>query len=69
MCYTCGCKRPFDDHGDPRNLTEKDLQEATRTDSAGGADISKVKRNVEELIELERSAGDLGRPKDSYAKK
>ena len=44
MCYTCGCKQPFADHGDPRNITEKDLMESTKTKAASGADISKAKR-------------------------
>lgn len=22
MCYTCGCKMPYEDHGDPHNLGE-----------------------------------------------
>lgn len=66
MCYTCGCKLPFEDHGDPRNLIEKGLENATKTESAEGADITKVKQNIEELIELERKAGELGNPKEKY---
>jgi hypothetical protein len=29
VCYACGYKLPFEDHGDPRNLTEKNLRDAT----------------------------------------
>lgn len=66
MCYTCGCKMPFEDHGDPRNLTEKNLRDATMTEAAKGADITKVKENVEELIRLETEADELGEPKQQY---
>ena len=66
MCYTCGCKQPFADHGDPRTITEKDLMESTETKAAGGADISKVKENFEELIRLEQQAGEEAKPKDQY---
>jgi hypothetical protein len=57
---------PFEDHGDPRNLTEKNLREATMTKAAGGADIAKVKENVEELIRLETEADELREPKQKY---
>ena len=66
MCYTCGCKQPFADHGDPRNITEKDLMESTKTKAEGGADISKAKQNFEELIRLEEQAGEAAKPKDQY---
>jgi hypothetical protein len=66
MCYTCGCKMPFEDHGDPRNLTEKNLRDAAMTEAAGGADIQKVKENVEELIRLETEADELAEPKQKY---
>ena len=66
MCYTCGCKMPFEDHGDPRNLTEKDLREATMTEAAKGADITKIKENVEALIELEGESDELAEPKQQY---
>lgn len=66
MCYTCGCKMPYADHGDPRNLTEKDLDESTKTKAAGGADIARIKLNVEELIRLQEAAGELDKPKEQY---
>ena len=66
MCYTCGCKMPFEDHGDPRNLTENNLRDAAMTDAAKGADIRKVKENVQELIELEAAADQLADPKQQY---
>ena len=66
MCYTCGCKQPFADHGDPRNLTEKDLLESTKTKAAGGVDVSKIKQNIAELIRLEQQADEAAKPKDQY---
>jgi len=66
VCYTCGCKMPFEDHGDPRNLTEKNLRDAGVTEAAKGADIRKIKENVQELIELEAAADQLADPKQQY---
>jgi hypothetical protein len=66
MCYTCGCKMPYEDHGDPRNLTEQNLQDAALTKEAGGADITKVKENFAELIDLQRQAGEEANPKQKY---
>ena len=66
MCYTCGCKMPFEDHGDPRNLTENNLRNAAMTEAAKSADIRKVKENVQELIELEATADQLADPKQQY---
>ena len=57
---------PFEDHGDPRNLTENNLRDAAMTDAAKGADIRKVKENVQELIELEAAADQLADPKQQY---
>ena len=57
---------PFEDHGDPRNLTENNLRDAAMTDAAKGADIRKVKENVQELIGLEAAADQLAEPKQQY---
>ena len=66
VCYTCGCKMPYADHGDPRNLIEKNLRDSTMTKAAGGAGIEKVKQNIEELIRLQEAAGELAKPKQQY---
>lgn len=66
MCYTCGCKMPYADHGDPRNLTEHNLQESMKTRAAGGADIKQIKENVAELIRLQVEAGEEAKPKEQY---
>ena len=28
MCYNCGCGKPEDDHGNPKNITNKTFKEA-----------------------------------------
>jgi hypothetical protein len=30
MCYNCGCGRPGDDMGDPKNITDKTFEEAAK---------------------------------------
>lgn len=68
MCYTCGCKLPYEDHGDPANIVEKDLKAAGQTQTIKRAGVKTAKENLVELIELERKAGDLSRPKKDYNK-
>lgn len=43
MCVTCGCRRPKDDHGDPRNLTRKDFHRAAK---AADLDMHHVVANI-----------------------
>lgn len=66
MCYNCGCKRPFDDHGDPRNLVEKHLVESAATEAMEGADLAKAKEYTLELLRLQAESGELGAPKEQY---
>lgn len=66
MCYTCGCKLPYEDHGDPKNITEDRLIEAGETEAAEKAGRKKAKENMMELIELEQKAGELDKPKTDY---
>ena len=66
MCYTCGCKLPFEDHGDPANIVEDDLKNAGQTETIGKAGVQAAKENLLKLIELQVSAGDLERPKQDY---
>jgi hypothetical protein len=63
VCYTCGCKLPYEDHGDPANIVEDDLKKAGQTDTIKQAGVKKAKQNMAELIELQEKAGDLDRPK------
>lgn len=67
MCYSCGCKMPYESHGDPRNIVEDALIEAGKTKEIKNAGRSKAKRNVLELIELQQEAGELDEPRESYA--
>ncbi len=30
MCMSCGCGRPNDNHGDPRHITQDDLDQAAQ---------------------------------------
>jgi hypothetical protein len=45
---SCGCKQFNEDHGDPRNLTMKDFQDAAQ---AAGTDVQQVARNIREGFE------------------
>lgn len=66
MCYTCGCKLPYEDHGDQANIVEEDLKSAGQTETIKGAGIQAAKENMLELILLQKSAGDLQRPRKDY---
>ena len=66
MCYTCGCKLPFEDHGDPANIVEDDLKSAGQTDTIKIAGVKTAKENLVELVRLQEDAGDLQRPKSDY---
>ncbi|MCI0444364.1 hypothetical protein L0152_14295 [bacterium] len=52
MCYNCGCKKPDDDHGDPRNITNKTFEEAAQ---ASKQDRKEAQKNTSELIQEEIS--------------
>ncbi len=67
MCYTCGCKLPYESHGDPANIVEDDLKKAGQTDTIKHAGVEQAKKNMLELIELQQRAGDLAEPRESYA--
>ncbi len=45
MCYTCGCRRPYDTKGDPKNIVEKFFEEADQTAAIGKAGIMQAKSN------------------------
>lgn len=66
MCYTCGCKLPYEDHGDPANIVERDLEKSGQTETIGEAGVKTAKENMLELIELQASAGELQRPRQDY---
>jgi hypothetical protein len=66
MCYTCGCKLPYEDHGDPDNIIEDDLRKAGRTETIKRAGVKQAKENFLELIESQKKRGDLENPKKDY---
>ena len=66
MCYTCGCKLPYEDHGDPANLIEEHLSKAGLTDTIEKAGTVPAKANMLELLQLQKEAGDLEKPKADY---
>jgi hypothetical protein len=47
MCVSCGCKEYNEDHGDPRNLTIDDFQQAA---DAAGISVNEVAQNVQDGV-------------------
>lgn len=66
MCYTCGCKLPYEDHGDANNIVEDDLKAAGQTETIKKAGVKAAKENMLELIQLQKDQGDLERPNKDY---
>lgn len=66
MCYTCGCKLPFEDHGDPNNIVEDDLKKAGQTETIKRAGVKQAKLNMAELVEIQKGRGDLENPNKDY---
>jgi hypothetical protein len=57
---------PYEDHGDQANIVEEDLKNAGQTETIKGAGVQAAKENMLELILLQKSAGDLQRPRKDY---
>jgi len=53
MCYNCGCQRPDDDMGNPKNITNKTFEEAAK---ASGQKPEEAKKNVSELLQKQKDA-------------
>jgi hypothetical protein len=68
VCYTCGCKLPYEDHGDPANIIEDHLKAAGQTETIKKAGVKAAKQNLLELIEIQKNRGDLENPKKDYNK-
>jgi hypothetical protein len=66
MCSTCGCKRPYDEMGDPKNITESSFEEAGQTAAIGKAGTVEAKRHMLELLQLELERTELDKPKEQY---
>ncbi len=66
MCYTCGCKLPYERHGDKRNIIEDDLVDSGKTKTVKNAGRKTAKENMMELLEIQKKKGDLDNPKKDY---
>jgi hypothetical protein len=66
MCYTCGCRKPYDPMGDPKNIVEKFFEEAGQTEAIGKAGVAQAKKNMMELLQAELDAKELEKPKKQY---
>ncbi len=66
MCYTCGCKRPNDPMGDPKNIVETFFEEAGQTEAIGKAGVVQAKKNMIELLQAELDAHELEKPRKQY---
>jgi hypothetical protein len=66
MCYTCGCKMPYNDMGDPKNITETQFEQASQTDAIEKAGITKAKQNMLELLKMELEKDQLEKPEGQY---
>jgi hypothetical protein len=69
MCYTCGCKLPFESHGDSRNVIEDAFVGAGKTEQIKNAGRAQAKRNMLDLLREEERRGELDAPSKSYAEK
>ena len=49
MCYNCGCGKPGDDMGDPKNITNKTFEDAAK---ASKQSPKAAKRNTLELLKI-----------------
>jgi hypothetical protein len=49
MCYNCGCGKPGDDMGDPKNITDKTFEEAAK---ASKQSPKEAKRKTLELLKI-----------------
>jgi hypothetical protein len=66
MCYSCGCKMPYADHGDPDNVVEEHFDKAGQTETIDKAGNAKAKENTLELLQLIKDAGEMEKPKEQY---
>jgi hypothetical protein len=66
MCYTCGCRRPYDTMGDARNMVEKFFEEAGQTEAIGKAGVLQAKKHMLELLQAELEQHELEKPKQQY---
>ncbi len=66
MCYTCGCRRPYDTMGDPKNIVEKFFEEAGQTAAIGKEGVLEAKKHMLEQLQAELEKQELEKPKEQY---
>jgi len=59
MCLSCGCGKPNDDHGDARNITMQDLDQAA---VAAGTTRDRVLQNIMQGGQPRASSNGQGQP-------
>lgn len=47
MCVSCGCDQVNDEHGDKRNITMQELEQAAR---AAGITVQEVAKNIQRSV-------------------
>ena len=55
MCVSCACGKPDDDHGDSRNITMNQLQDAAK---AANISVDEVRQNIDSAAM--KTAGSAG---------
>jgi len=66
MCVSCGCGSPNDKHGDQRNITLNDLDQAAK---AAGTTRDRVAQNIMSSSQQEPSQQGSGQMVDRYTPK
>ncbi len=56
MCMTCGCTVPNDNHGDQRNITEQDLNQAAQAAGISPQQAAQNFMNACQQLEFNPSA-------------
>ena len=63
MCMSCGCGSPNDDHGDSRNITLNDLDQAAQ---AAGTSVGQISQNISSSWnQMAGASGERGLPGSS----
>lgn len=63
MCISCGCGNPTDNHGDKRNITLQDIDEAAQ---AAGTTREKVLQNISDVAQPSAQSPTSHRRQDGY---
>ncbi len=64
MCASCGCNKVNDQHGDQRNITLKDLDQAAQAAQISREEVVQNLVHSTEQVSPERTEGQAGRPSD-----